>query len=78
MRKIVTKEWLAKEIDREMGHPRWEGRNFWTSVEIRKRREDGDPNWRYSFNAGEVPAGFVNHWEAVRKKFEDAYAVPED
>ena len=78
MREIVTKEWLTKEIDARMGHPRWEGRKFWTSVEVLRRRKERGPNWSYQFNEGEVPVGFAKRWAEVREKFEESYAIREE
>jgi hypothetical protein len=76
MREIVTKEWLRAEINRKMVGG-WDMTKFWTSVEPRRRPkpQEGELNWRYSFNPGAVPAGFEKKWEAIRQKFEDAYNI---
>jgi len=78
MKKIVSCEWLAKEIDKQMGCPDREERGFWTSVEVRKARKGNEPNWRYSFNSGAVPAGFEKRWAEVRAEFESKFDVDKD
>jgi hypothetical protein len=78
MREKVSTEWLRKEIDARLGYPLWEGRNFWTSVERRKKRDDGEVNWRYSYNAGETPPGFDRNWQDVRKEYEERYELAND
>ncbi len=76
MKKIVSREWLAKEIDSRMGYRNREGRGFWTSVEVRKKvTQSGQANWRYSFNPGAVPAGFEKRWADVRAEFESQFDV---
>jgi hypothetical protein len=77
MRSVVSKDWLRREIDAHMSAG-WDMTKFWTSVELRKRREEGGPNWRYSFNPGEVPAGFEKRWAEIRESFEASYEVPEE
>jgi hypothetical protein len=58
MRKVVDANWLRREIDARMGYAPSDTRNFLTSVERCSDRDKDEPNWRYSFNPGEVPAGF--------------------
>ena len=74
MREVVTKDWLRREIDAKMAGG-WDTTKFWTSVELRRNREEGGPNWRYSFNPGAVPSGFEKKWTAIRQKFEDIYDI---
>ncbi|CAN5490916.1 hypothetical protein BH10PSE6_BH10PSE6_28510 [soil metagenome] len=78
MKKIVSCEWLAKEIDSRIGYRDRERRGFWTSVEVRKVMESGGPNWRYSFNPGAVPTGFEKRWADVRAEFEAKFDVDSD
>jgi hypothetical protein len=78
MAEVVSAEWLAKKIDSELGFPFREGRGFWTSVERRRKPSSGESNWRYSFNPGAVPPGFEKHWQAIRTKFEERYALEEE
>ena len=66
MRKVVSEAWLRDEIAAHMSNPAWDPGTFWARPERRRRQGDG-PNWRYSFNAGAVPKGFVERWESIRE-----------
>lgn len=77
MRKVVSEAWLRDEIAAHMSDARWDPKTFWARPERRKRSGDS-PNWRYSFNPGAVPRGFVERWEGLRQKFEDSYDLQED
>ena len=76
MRKLVSEAWLKDEIAAHMSQPEWDPTKFWTRPERCARKGNG-PNWRYSFNLGAVPHGFVKRWEAIQKRFEDSYDLVE-
>jgi hypothetical protein len=69
MRKVVSEAFLRDEISARMSEPSFGSRTFWARPTRCKRQGDG-PNWKYSFNAGEVPAGFIQRWENIRAELE--------
>lgn len=75
MRKIVSEAWLRDEISAHMAG-QVVGSGTFFARPVRTKRVGAGPNWRHSFNEGEVPAGYTAAWERIRHQFEDAYDLP--
>jgi hypothetical protein len=72
MRQVVSEAWLRDQISAHMAANVMGSGSFWARP-FRCKRNGNGPNWQHAFNPAAVPAGYVEAWERLRPKFEEAY-----
>src|SRR5258708_27295398 len=77
MRQMVSEAWLRDEIEAHMSNPAWDPKTF-SARPQRCARKGAGANWKYSFNPGAVPKGFVDRWQEIRAKFEGAFDIADE
>jgi hypothetical protein len=69
---LVLGDAIKTRLVRMVGTPRG---SYWVSVKKVAHPNEGEPNWRLVYNAGEVPAGFDAAWSSIRAEYQDGYQV---